>query len=149
VYIFCANYILLYFFCYRASGWPDTALGQGFSGWPSPKNGPKDRAWAFCKSRKTVQAWPGRPVGLVVPCLIVSCLGQVRPRAWTVPCRAIRLLIYSCEQTRRRSHWSLLITWFCLIFLVLGRLWCAPTPSKHAHGQPCRDCSASCPLLLV
>jgi hypothetical protein len=32
VYIFCVNCVLLYFVCYRASGWPDTALGQGFSG---------------------------------------------------------------------------------------------------------------------
>jgi hypothetical protein len=40
------NCVLLYFVCYRASGWPYTALGQGFSGWPGPKNGPLGRAWA-------------------------------------------------------------------------------------------------------
>jgi hypothetical protein len=53
---FCANCI---FFCYRASGWPDTVLGQGFSGWP----GLKDRVWAPCKARRTVQAQPGRAHG--------------------------------------------------------------------------------------
>jgi hypothetical protein len=62
------------------------------SGWPGTKNGPKGRAWASGQARRTVQARPGRPVGLVVPCLFGPC--QARARA--VPGRAARLLIYSC-----------------------------------------------------
>jgi hypothetical protein len=76
---------------YRASGWPEPQLGLGFSGWPGTKNGPKGRAWASGQARRTVQARPGRPVGLVVPCLFGPC--QARARA--VPGRAARLLIYS------------------------------------------------------
>jgi hypothetical protein len=85
---------------YRASGWPEPQLGLGFSGWLGTKNGPKGRAWASGQARRTVQARPGRPVGLVVPCLFGPC--QARARA--VPGRAARLLI----NTDHYSFFSLL-----------------------------------------
>jgi hypothetical protein len=83
--IFMYIFVQIAFFCYRASGWSGTVLDEGFSGLPGPKNGPKDRAWAFCKARRTVQARPGRPVGLVMPCLIGPCRAERPNCSSTVP----------------------------------------------------------------
>jgi hypothetical protein len=94
--VFYLNCVELCFFYHRASGWPDPLLGLGFSGWHGPKNDPKGRAWVSGQARRTVQAWPGRPMGLVVPCQFGPCLARAR----VVPCQVARLLIYSRREER-------------------------------------------------
>jgi hypothetical protein len=77
--IFVYIFVQVVFFLLPGFGLARHVLGQGFSGWPGPKNGPKGRASAPGKVRRTVQA---RGPGRAVP-------------SWVVPGRADRLLIYS------------------------------------------------------
>jgi hypothetical protein len=106
------------FFYHRASGWPDPLLGLGFSGWHGPKNGSKGRAWASGQAHRTVQARPGWPVGLVVPCRFGTCLARARD----VSCRAARLLIYSEDVRARRST--------CEMKQTLRAGWCKMVKKK-------------------
>jgi hypothetical protein len=67
--IFVYIFVQIVFFLLSGFGLARHYFGPGLSGWI----GPKGRVWASCKAHRTVQARPGRPVGLVVPCLIESC----------------------------------------------------------------------------
>jgi hypothetical protein len=81
-----------------------------------------------------VQARPGRPVGLVVPCRFGPCLARAR----AVPGRAARLLIYNHGQRVGRAS-DARATWRRQIFLApltctTPRPWSLATPAPRARA---------------